>query len=54
MKTINKITKVQECGREKTVANDILREERLEQVESFTYLGRTISWNGRIIPKIKC
>jgi threonine dehydratase len=47
MKINKKKTKVIVCGREKTVANVHLKGERLEQVESFIYLGSTITWDGR-------
>jgi hypothetical protein len=53
MKTNKKINKVRVCRREKTEADDILKGERLEQVQSLTNLGRTISWNGRSTSEIK-
>jgi hypothetical protein len=42
-KTNNKMDNLLVFGRERTAENDILRGERLKQVESFTYLGRIIS-----------
>jgi hypothetical protein len=54
MKTNNEIAKVPYCGREKTVADQFLKGERLDQVDFFTYLGRTTSRNGRSTSKIKC
>jgi hypothetical protein len=42
-----KKTKVLVCRRDKTLANVCLEGERLELVESFTYLGSTITWDGR-------
>jgi threonine dehydratase len=43
---INKKTKVLVYGMEKRVANVHLKREGLEQVESFTCLGSTITWDG--------
>jgi hypothetical protein len=54
MKTNNEIAKVPYCGREKTVVDHILKGGRLDQVDFFTYLGRTTSRNGRSTSKIKC
>jgi hypothetical protein len=47
MKMKKKKTKVLVSGREKTKADVRLKGERLEQVESFTNLGSTITWDGR-------
>jgi hypothetical protein len=41
------------CGIEKRVVDIHLKGERLEQVESFTYLGSTITWDGRSTSDIK-
>jgi hypothetical protein len=53
MKINEKETKVLVCGIEKTVADVRLKGERLEQVESFTYLGSTITWDGRSMSDVK-
>jgi hypothetical protein len=53
MKINKKKTKVLVCGREKTVADVHMRGERLEQVESFTYLGSTFTWDGISMSDIK-
>jgi hypothetical protein len=41
------------CGGEKSVADVRLKVERLEQVESVTYRGSTITWDGRSTSAIK-
>jgi hypothetical protein len=53
MKVNKKKTKILVCGREKVVADVRLKGERLEQVESFTYLGSTMTWDGRSTTDIK-
>ena len=51
---INKTkTKILVCGREKLNAVVTMRGQKLEQVDSFTYLGSTITWDGRSTTDIK-
>jgi hypothetical protein len=53
MKINKKKSMVLACGREKTVTDVPLKGERLGQVESFTNLGSTITWDGRRLSDIK-
>jgi methyl coenzyme M reductase subunit D len=53
MKINKKKTKVPMCRRKKTVADIHLKGERLERLESFTFLGITITWDGRSTSDIK-
>jgi hypothetical protein len=51
---INKTkTKILVCGREKRNTIVTLKGQKLEQVDSFTYLGNTITWDGRSTADIK-
>jgi hypothetical protein len=47
MKINKKNTTVLVCVRERTVADVRLKGERLEQVETFTYLGSNSTYDGR-------
>jgi hypothetical protein len=51
---INKTkTKIVVCGREKQNTKVTLKGQKLEQVDSFTYLGSTITWHRRSTAEIK-
>jgi hypothetical protein len=49
----NKRTKILVCGREKWNTIVTLKVQKLEQVDSFAYLGSTITWDGRSTAGIK-
>ena len=49
----SKKTKIMAIGRNKTETNIFLNNERLEQVESYLYLGASISEDGTCMPEIK-
>jgi hypothetical protein len=51
---INKTkTKILICGGEKRNAGVTLKGQKLEQLDSFTYLVTTLTWDGRSTADIK-